>query len=327
MLPREQIAALTGCSSIEVGERVQSLWSGYGEIVRVRLDGAPAIVKHVHPPRAGDHPRGWNTDRSHERKLYSYGVECAWYRDWSSRCGQSCRVPRTLGVTELDSGGWLFVLEDLDACGFSERRGRLDRPGVSLCLSWLAEFHATFLGETPGGLWKTGTYWHLATRPDELAEMAEGELKRAAAVVDAKLFAASYQTFVHGDAKVANFCFSRDGASVAAVDFQYVGGGCGMKDVAYLLGSCLDERECERSEDVYLEIYFTALRGALARHRPAVDADDLEAQWRQLFPVAWTDFYRFLAGWSPGHPKMTPYSERLAREVLARLARQTGPQG
>ena len=42
----------------------------------------------------------------------------------------------------------------------------------------------------------------------------------------------------------------------------------------------------------------------------------LEADWRALYPVAWTDFYRFLQGWDPGHWKLHRYSERLAREVL-----------
>jgi len=40
---------------------------------------------------------------------------------------------------------------------------------------------------------------------------------------------------VHGDAKLANFCFSRDGKKVAAVDFQYVDGGCGMKDLSRII--------------------------------------------------------------------------------------------
>ena len=45
----------------------------------------------------------------------------------------------------------------------------------------------------------------------------------------------------------------------------------------------------------------------------------LEDDWRALYPIAWTDFYRFLQGWSPGHWKLHRYSERLAREVLEAL--------
>jgi Ser/Thr protein kinase RdoA (MazF antagonist) len=241
----------------------------------------------------------------------------AWYQNAASRCGDACRVPRSIAAEALDGGGWLFVLEDLDAAGFPGRRGRLEADGVARCLRWLAAFHATFLGTDPDGLWEIGTYWHLDTRPDELEEMPDGPLKGAAAEIDRSLNAARFRSFVHGDAKVANFCFAPDGSAVAAVDFQYVGGGCGMKDVAYFLGSCLDERECEAGEQEHLAIYFEALHRALADRE--VDAAALEAEWRALYPLAWTDFYRFLAGWCPGHPKMNPYSERLAREVVATL--------
>ena len=50
-----------------------------------------------------------------------------------------------------------------------------------------------------------------------------------------------------------------------------------------------------------------------------IDLDALESDWRGLYPVAWTDFVRFLRGWSPGHWKIHRYSARLAREVLEAL--------
>ena len=61
------------------------------------------------------------------------------------------------------------------------------------------------------------------------------------------------------------------------------------------------------------------LRDALARAGKELDFAALEQDWRELYPVAWTDFYRFLQGWSPGHWKLHRYSERLAREVLGSL--------
>jgi hypothetical protein len=57
---------------------LQRLWSGYGSIVRYALEGAAqasVIVKHVSPPSAVFHPRGWNTDSSHARKLHFYEVK------------------------------------------------------------------------------------------------------------------------------------------------------------------------------------------------------------------------------------------------------------
>ena len=150
--------------------------------------------------------------------------------------------------------------------------------------------------------------------------MEAGELKQGAAALDRCLNDAPFRTFVHGDAKLANFCFSDDGERVAAVDFQYVGGGCGMKDVAYFIGSCLDERQCERREQGLLDAYFSELRQALTQRQPRMDPAAVEAAWRPLYAVAWTDFFRFLKGWSPGHWKIHSYSERLAHVVLGRLA-------
>jgi thiamine kinase-like enzyme len=174
----------------------------------------------------------------------------------------------------------------------------------------LAKFHASYLGKTPDGLWEVGTYWHLETRPHELEVLADYKLKKAAALIDDKLNNCKYKTFVHGDAKLANFCFSPDG-QVAGVDFQYVGGGCGMKDVAYFIGSCLNESDCERLESQILDTYFEYLQDALTERN-----DALEREWRALYRVAWADFHRFLKGWSPGHWKINSYSERITAAVI-----------
>lgn len=246
--------------------KIQTLWSGYGEIRREYLpDGSTVIVKDVHPPARGDF--------AHRRKVRSYEVERHFYRHYGARCGDACRIPKLVASTEST-----LLLEDLDAQGFTGRRHRLSAKELELCLSWLAAFHATFLGAAPDGLWEVGTYWHLATRPDELRAMRNSKLRALAPDLDRKLSAAKFQTLVHGDAKPANFCFAD--SAVAAVDFQYVGGGCGMKDVAYLLGA--DERG--------LDFYFECLRAR-------VDNPDLEAEWRSLFPIARADFDRFLDGW------------------------------
>ncbi len=311
----------TGASEIFYIEDIQTLWSGYGKIMRYGLRGAECnsvVIKHVKLPDQARHPRGWNTDLSHQRKVKSYHVESAWYRDWSQSCDDHCRVPHCLALEE-DADEFLMVLEDLDASGFPLRKGSVSLEEMLACLRWLAHFHATFMGRKPDGLWSVGSYWHLQTRPDELAALDDHELKAAAGTIDQALSSARYLTLVHGDAKLANFCFSTSGEQVAAVDFQYVGGGCGMKDVAYFIGSCLYEEDCERYEKVLLDYYFAWLKEALLERRINVDPAAVEQEWRNLYPLAWTDFHRFMKGWSPGHWKIHSYSERLAREVVAKI--------
>lgn len=318
---KASICIATGAAGMEVTDIIQELWSGYGQILRIRIEGTPPsllIAKHIRLTPAENHPRGWNSSLSHQRKIKSYQVEAAWYRQWSQLCGEDCRIPAFFSFDQQDDE-ILLALEDLDAAGFPMRHCSVTTSQLYSCLDWLAHFHATFMGAEPDGLWETGTYWQLATRSEELDALDDLPLKNAASAIDRILTNARYQTIVHGDAKLANFCFSASGDKVAAVDFQYVGGGCGMKDVAYLIGSCLGENACEKREAELLERYFTTLRTALATRYPAIDSTAVEAEWRALFPIAWTDFHRFLKGWSPGHWKINSYSERLAREVINSL--------
>ena len=390
----ERICALTKSSQCTATETVQSLWSGYGSIEKVTLangnasgtetNSFKAVVKFVNVgARYKPHPRGWDGSASHARKIRSYEVEHNFYRHYSSFCDDRCRVAKFIAAQAgrpdaLD--GWLMVLEDLDAAGFPVRKHAVTDAQLESCLDWLANFHATFLHTNADRLWPVGTYWHLATRGEEFRVMENGTLKNVAKKIDQRLNQTQFQTLVHGDAKIANFCFPTDAGPVAAVDFQYVGRGCGMKDVAYLFSSCLSDEDCQHKEDALLTFYFKRLQQALTKTRnptsspqgtkidasniakpnqrlqncrcddrgnPTPDANDnepltinagshdlslkdtasrddqpefqfsqLEAQWRTLYPVAWADFYRFLAGWSPGHWKMNRHSARLTQQAI-----------
>ncbi len=299
------IRAATGATGVRRGERLQRLWRGWGEIVRFHLTGGDVpsvIVKRIQPPASAGSDTS-SSDTSSQRKQRSYRVEHCFYRDHAPR--SAARLPAT---RHLAPG--LFILEDLDVAGFTGR-GRLTAVQRLRCLEWLADFHASFLGVAPDGLWPVGTWWHLSTRPDEHAAMPAGPLKDAAGRIDARLSAARYQTLVHGDAKAANFCLGPDG--VAAVDFQYVGGGCGMKDVVYLLESCLDDgvRACD--VEALVAHYLARLRSRLPPH---IDADALEAEWRALLPLAWADLSRLLAGWGSGMWRPGAHAIRQTRIAL-----------
>ena len=126
---------------------------------------------------------------------------------------------------------------------------------------------------------------------------------------------ARFPTLVHGDAKLANFLFTEDHTEVAAVDFQYVGRGCAMKDVAYFLGSCLSGEACERMEEPLLQRYFEAL--------PSLPLVSTPGHWSRVactLPLAWADFERFMQGWSPGHRKLTEHSDATTERAIEAIA-------
>ena len=329
MLPTivEIVLSATGAQAIDNSAVIQSLWSGYGQIVRLELSGgsqSSVILKHIKLPDAGNHPRGWDTDLSHQRKIRSYQIEAHWYQHYAINCSSDCEVPTCLAVDTFDNET-VLVLTDLDAAGFNIRKSSVEIKDIHACLDWLANFHATFLNSSTDGLWECGTYWHLDTRPDELAALNDTALRQAAPLIDQKLRQSRYQTLVHGDAKLANFCFRPNNftlnfsPNVAAVDFQYIGSGCGMKDVAYFIGSCLNENECEVMEGPLLDYYFSVFIPQVRLKKGDVNTSELENEWRKLYPVAWADFHRFLKGWSPGHWKINSYSEKLTKSVINNL--------
>lgn len=318
---------------------VQSLWSGYGAISRyknsrseVSTNLRSCITKVVNLQKKDEHPRGWNTDFSHQRKLSSYVNEQNFYTNFALQTNHKCQVPEMYAASADEKCIWM-ILEDLDAAGFSERSTEPSLLLVELGVKWLANFHACFIDSAhvrqgaghkdtlksdANNLWPIGTYWHLATRPQEFQTMPESPLKQSASKIDARLNSSKFQTIVHGDAKLANFCINSHHTKLAAVDFQYVGGGVGIKDVVYFLGSCLDSQALYAQAPNLLTLYFKELKQATAEY--SIDFDALEEDYLSLYPFAWADFERFLTGWSPGHQKLNAYSAEQTQKALKELA-------
>ena len=179
----------TGAQTIRSAAVIQSLWSGYGEIVRLELEGSTypsVILKHIKLPEAGSHPRCWNTGRSHNRKIRSYQVEAHWYQDYAHQCDSDCPVSGCLAVNTVENET-VVVLTDLDAAGFDLRKEILTIEDIRARLDWLASFHATFMNSPANGLFECSSYWHLDTRPDELAALEDVSLRQAASCIDRQL--------------------------------------------------------------------------------------------------------------------------------------------
>lgn len=140
------ILQVTGGTSVSKVDLIQELWSGYGKILRVGIEGGSAetvVVKHVQLEKSTEHPRGWNSDIGHQRKLKSYEVETTWYERYSFK--SAARVPRCLAVEHFDNEV-VIVLEDLDAAGYPIRKTEVDWQEIDSVLEWLARFHAGFMG-------------------------------------------------------------------------------------------------------------------------------------------------------------------------------------
>lgn len=127
-----------------------------------------------------------------------------------------------------------------------------------------------------------------------------------------------HRTLLHGDAKSANFMFSSDCSACAAYDFQYCGEGFGVRDVAYLIASSVDEDVVEQQEQQLLRHYHAKLQRCLQEHGKA------DAAKRYTFEVmaahhelCLLDYVRFMAGW--GWWGNARWAQRRARQVMGQL--------
>jgi thiamine kinase-like enzyme len=210
----------------------------------------------------------------------------------------------------------------------------LQVPGQDDCVSQSTPFSIT-AGSTlqghplpPTGVWDQGCYWHLDTRQQEFQSIPRSwsQLRGVADQVDAVLKGQRadgsetncHQTLVHGDFKSANLLWN--GGKCCAYDFQYVGKGLGVRDLAYMFASAvdIDVLEADGGEEQLLRHYHSALQGELHRHGKADAAQrySYEVMVAQ-FEACVVDYVRFMAGW--GMWGNAEWASERAREVLGRL--------
>ncbi|RDV27438.1 DUF1679 domain-containing protein [Alteromonas aestuariivivens] len=300
---------------------LQTLWSGYGQCLRYYSlqNQEYRVAKIISPPQAAEHPKGWASETAHNRKLESYRVETAFYTRIQSQLNAPAFSAKLLFQYQSRDTS-LLVLEDLKYSGFSVTPTTLSAQQCQPVLQWLAQFHGQFIGIDTPGTWSRGTYWHLGTRQKEFEAMPGGPLKSSASKLEKALFCSPYQTLLHGDAKVANFCFTPDFSQAAAVDFQYTGKGIGVQDLVYFLGSALEESEQKVHFDELVDNYFEYLWRVIANKSGHQKANEVTADWRVRTDIACADFHRFLAGWSPGHWKINALLKSQTQRALKILA-------
>lgn len=294
-------------SNITGLQQAASVWSGCGEIIRCQMDGTAAVIKAIEVPSQINHSRIKQSDFALARKRQSYLVEFNWYRRYAKQLPHEAAAIHCIEAIQEGSKQAL-LFSDFSALGYQQASAT--HSDIQAIINWLAHFHAFHLASSAGGLWPRGSYWHLATRPDELQRMSDLSLKAQAQAIDTALSESPYQTLIHGDAKLANFAILPQNQHVLGYDFQYVGKGIGVIDVMYFLGSCLDDAALKSVADDYLNRYFDTFTQALKRYQPSVNPAHVVSSWQALWCYAWSDFYRFLAGWSPDHAKINGYMQQ-----------------
>ena len=290
-----------------------SLWSGCGQIQSGLYNSQPVVVKLSEIPENINHQVISQSDFAKQRKDKSYLNELNFYNDPTCHTAFEnvrpyCYFAKRIGALNV------LILEDFKSNGF-QNIDDYKVEHIYAVVKWLAQFHAqgfTLINSKPFPL---GGYWHLETRPDEFERMEFIDLKRHARYLADSLYKAKYQTLIHGDSKLANYAFD-DCYKVLGYDFQYVGSGIGLQDVMLFMTSVFNGEECAKYEESLLNLYFESLNKALSNTMSIKEYELLEHEWRTLWPIVWSDFYRFLNGWKPEHKKITQFMQNKFSEVL-----------
>lgn len=192
-----------------------------------------------------------------------------------------------------------------------------------------------------GGVWLNGGYTYLATRRTEYASLQHDEdsawaqklcvpaqrSKSSIAELVANALSpsisssssiAGYETLIHGDVKSENLFAASTGSAVAFFDFQYVGLGLGVCDLAKLFtcsvpSELLEDHDGGNSKDMaagertLLEYYQRTIEEASGRSYPW---ELLKMHWK----TALVDWLRFQASW--GFWGNTDWLESRVRHIL-----------
>ncbi|KAI7132482.1 hypothetical protein D0869_11210 [Hortaea werneckii] len=197
------------------------------------------------------------------------------------------------------------------------------------------------------GVWLNGGYTYLATRRKEYADLlgdsesewssalcqpipsVDGSLAELVAQVlspdassDATPSAISdYETLIHGDVKSENLFANTEGSAVAFFDFQYVGMGLGVCDLAKLF-TCSVPMHMLTTEALGGDVALAMTdgeRGLLQRYQRTISSvSGKEYPWRELemhWSTALVDWLRFQASW--GFWGNTAWLEARVRHILS----------
>ncbi len=217
-----------------------------------------------------------------------YLKECDFYRSILPLVDVT--VPTPLAVHfDLDGQDFAIILEDL---AWSEQGDQFSEPTpeqIDLAIEQLARLQAPVWGKVSGSAFDSyrrdrerrfdrlplAFPVFLETVFDRLGPSLDSEvaamLERFAGLAGAWARHGEFTTLVHGDYRPDNFMFGIDPSAppLAVVDWQTVGLGVGVTDLAYLLGGALEPERRHAEEPELLDRYRQALASQGVDYREA----------------------------------------------------------
>ena len=286
------VAAAAEIAAVEV-ERLSDVVNALGSLYRCRLtvrDGGPADPASVIVKLPGADALALRFARwmSLHRREYLF------YRDVA---GQGCVRAPALYYGDFDerSHGFVLVLEDLGGMEAVPQSAGLDAGRARQAVREIAGLHGRFweaAGDPAlsacGDFLSTGECRimqtvYLLTLPaalERFGDLFSGEARQLAEAFGLRIPAhfaavsAGPKSVVHGDYRADNMLFGGGREEPAVLDWQGFGIGCGMYDVAFLLGTSVSSELRRRIERDALDEYHAIVLRAGAENYSR------EACWR-----------------------------------------------
>ncbi|KAF4121896.1 Pfam:DUF227 [Geosmithia morbida] len=305
------------------------------------------ILKLISPPRDGRADEGHLRKMlSYEVEQYFYDQVVP--RLSADQVGVAQRLASTRDrQTDELAGLTATLMTDLrpEYPVAGEKRAVLQPVQVTAALEWLARFHGASWAWLPDGdldkyvlppleeasredrgskTWLNGGYTYLATRRSEYQSLVDDEDSewcealctpvRGSSVAEmaAELLkpqGRDIESYIHGDVKSENLFTTQDGTRVAFFDFQYVGLGLGVCDLAKLFTCSVplnmlvgdDDDEDELPEELGMR---AGEKRLLEKYRHTLLASDgaksIKYTWEDFkhhWETALVDWCRFQASW------------------------------
>jgi hypothetical protein len=282
---RSFAAQAVGTGQMSKSYRLALTWDGF--------DGPASIIAKC--------PSLDAKTRAIAQALKCYTLELGWYRELASQAQVAC--PRCLHLESAnDDLDFVLLLEDLAPARQGDQLAGASVRQIEAALKQAARLHAPFWGNGRADAYEwlrpsenstnmirmllPALYPKFRERyagrlSGDILEMGEefvakldGYLRRAPAAT----------TVQHRDFRIDNILFAPDDVHAFVVDWQTLGIGAGVSDVAYLIGTSIaDPAVRERQERRLVEFYASELAALGVRA-------DMGALWREYRLYAFSGF-------------------------------------